>query len=232
MHKIVKHFDILTEQGLKIIPLRPLSKRPICKGWTQHWNREECRELLEQLPDSNIGLLLGDIIDVEGDSQEANDRIIELIGDYPHPAYASAKSIHHLFVNPDPGLTILKHDNIEFRANRHQSVLPPSTLENGVVYKWQGPVRFPIPPMPDRLLSFFRHLRGRLAAVKPGHMQLPCAACLSPCYIHQKRFELELTAFKTMGQRWQCHQCRTVDLRPACRQIRKQKKARGLPSPV
>jgi len=224
MQKILKHFDVLTENGLKVIPLRKHSKVPVCRGWTDGWNKEQAREVLERLPDSNIGLLLGDVIDVEGDSVEANDKINDLIGEYPHPMYSSTKSIHHLFESPDPHLTILKHNSIEFRGHKHQSVLPPSTLDTGVEYKWLGPVRFPVPPMPERLLSFYRHLQSQREVLKPGHMKLPCFLCRKECFIHQKRFALELIAFKELGQRWQCHDCRKVDLRPACREIRKRKK--------
>lgn len=222
MQKILRHFDTLTEQGLKIIPLRKNTKIPICKKWNI-WNQEEARDVLERLPDSNIGLLLGDIVDVEGDSEDANKKINELIGDYAHPMYSSTKSIHHLFQNPDPYLTILKHKKIEFRGNKHQSVLPPSTLDTGVLYKWLGLVRFPVPPMPEKLLSFYNQLISDREIVKPGHMRLPCSTCSELCYIHQKRFNLELIAFKEFNMQWQCHSCRTLDLRPLCREIRRRK---------
>lgn len=221
MSRVIKHFDILTEHGLKIIPLRPLTKIPISKGWTD-WNRDQARYILERVPNANIGLLLGDIIDVEGDSKEANDKIIDLIGDYNHPTYASTKSIHHLFINPEPNLTVIKYKQMEFRANRHQSVLPPSTLENGVNYNWLTKLTFPIPPMPDRLLGFFRSLKiDYKNKTKPGHMKITCFQCREKKYIHQKRFQLELIAFNKIKLHWLCHNCRKVDLRETCRLIRK-----------
>lgn len=223
MHKTLRHFDALTAQGLRIIPLRPLSKIPVSKGWV-NWNKELCRDMLVKNPEYNIGLLLGEIIDVEGDSKEANDKISELIGDYQHPSYASTKSIHHLFINPDQQLTILKHQDIEFRASRHQSVLPPSVLENTTSYRWLAPIQFPIPPMPDRLLQFFLDMkRWKLeskTAVKPGHVGLHCYLCKKECFLHRKRFTLEVIAFKELGMRWTCHNCRKVDVRSACRRIR------------
>lgn len=224
MHRTLKHFDMLTERGLKVIPLRTLSKVPVLKQWNS-WNKDICREVITRNPDYNIGLLLGEIIDIEGDSVEANEKINSLLGNYPHPAYQSAKSTHHLFLNPDPNLTILKYQNIEFRAYRHQSVLPPSVLENNTSYQWLGPITFPFPVIPDKLMQFFLEIKRRRKEqqedIKPGHMTLNCSVCREECYIHCKRFKLELIAFKDLGMRWTCHACREVDIRETCRQIRR-----------
>lgn len=225
MHKTLYHFDKLTDFGLKIIPLRESSKIPFSKNWTD-WNRLDCRKILVNNPTCNIGLLLGDIIDVEGDTPEANETISKLVEDYPHPKYASSKSIHHLFANPDPKLTLLKDKNIEFRGARHQSVLPPSVVGNGVCYRWLGVINFPIPVMPPKLTQFFLDMRRRReenkSALKPEHMTIACNECRKDCYIHCKRFRLELIAFKDLGMRWTCHNCRTVDIRESCRKVRKQ----------
>jgi hypothetical protein len=220
MHRIIKHFDVLTKFGLKVIPLRQNTKIPMTKNWF-NLKHDESRGLLERYPNSNIGLLLGDIVDVEGDSEHANEVIIDLIGDVRHPVYKSSKSTHHLFLNPDPSLTIVTHQKIEFRGRLHQSVLPPSTMANGVEYQWLKEAAFPIPPMPDRLLSFYNSLRDKRPVLKPGHMKIACHECRSDCFIHRKRFNLELAAFKEMGRRWHCQDCRKIDLRPLCRELRK-----------
>jgi hypothetical protein len=221
---MIDHYDSLTERGLKVIPLRVNSKAPLCKGWQKDWDRQKSREKLRQFPDANIGLLLGDVVDVEGDSEHANRIILDLIGNYPHPAYRSTKSIHHLFLTPDPKLRLLKKQEIEFRGHGHQSVLPPSQ-HNGVEYSWLTEV-FPVPPMPLRLHRFFESLRGsRWSKIKPGYMQVWCAACRSECCIHQKRFRLELEAFKLLGSSWECVHCRTLDLRPIVRLLRLEQEA-------
>jgi hypothetical protein len=123
---ILAHFDALTKRGLKIIPLRENSKVPLCKAWNSDWDREVVRDKICQFPDANLGILLGDVVDVEGDSEDANRTILDLIGDYPHPCYFSTKSIHHLFLNPDPNLAHFRFKEIEFRGHGHQSVIPPS----------------------------------------------------------------------------------------------------------
>lgn len=221
MSLTIDHFDALTKKGLKIIPLWENSKRPIGKRWNIDWDRDRAREKLEQLPDSNIGLLLGDVIDVEGDSEEANDTIKRLVGDYPHPSYTSVRSIHHLFQTPDPELRIFKVGEIEFRGHGHQSVLPPSS-HYGFSYKWQRNWKFPVPEMPESLYIFYlKHREGRKVLIKPGHRKVWCAGCGKEHFLHKKRWKLEREVFELLGSKWLCHFCRSLDIRPACRMIRR-----------
>ena len=220
---LTQYFDQLSALGLKAIPLRPYAKIPLCKKWADI-HPDQNRYYLKCRPTSNIGLLLGEIVDVEGDSEEANQIIIDLIGDCPHPQYRSTKSIHHLFLNPDPNLTVLTHKKIEFRGHRHQSVLPPSRMSDGTEYVWLPESKFPVPPMPERLLAFYRSLRtDRRSPLKPGHMKIHCHECREECFLHAKRFQLEVEAFREIGQKWTCQQCRTIDLRPICRTMRKRR---------
>lgn len=224
MHSILAHFDALTDQGLKVIPIRENSKVPLCKGWTKNWDRDYMRCKLQQFPDSNIGVLLGDIIDVEGDSEKANETIIGLIKDYPHPVYRSFRSIHHLFVTPDPTLRLFRWQNIEFRGHGHQSVLPPSQT-GGIVYRWQKGMKFPVPPMPEELVEFLNKKRDRRTkskknVLKAGHVAAYCSVCNKKSFLHIKRWHLEVKAFKLLSRKWECRECRTFDMRPACRIIR------------
>lgn len=222
MPSILSHFDALTNQGLKVIPLRQNTKIPISKNWTENWDHHLVRQKIKQYPNSNIGILLGDIVDVEGDSEYANETILNLIKDYPHPTYRSSKSIHHLFLTPDETLRHFRYRDIEFRGHGHQSVLPPSVAA-GVVYKWLARFKFPVPPMPEELTLFLERKRKKKVKkdnIKPDHMQINCCTCDNKCYLHKRRFELELEAFKLLGQKWECQNCRSIDLRPACRLIR------------
>ena len=218
MSTVIDHFDALTGQGLKIIPLRNNSKIPLCKGWLRHWDQQKSREKLKIFPYSNIGLLLGEIIDVEGDSTQANQIIDNLIGDYPHPTYSSTKSHHHLFVSPDISLRIFKVGAIEFRGYGHQSVLPPSN-HNGIVYKWLKRFKFPVPEMPKPLLDFY--IKHKLwKRIKPNHLSVKCGECNKNCFLHKKRFDLELQVFRILESKWLCRNCRPLDIRRACRLIR------------
>lgn len=222
MPTILDHFEALTSKGLKVIPLRENSKIPLYKNWNKDWEYHWVKQKFQRFPNSNLGLLLGDIIDVEGDSDEANQIILNIIKDYPHPTYRSSKSIHHLFLTPDNSLRHFRWKEIEFRGHGHQSALPPSQAK-GVVYKWLKNFKFPVPPMPDELIVFLEKKRNKKlhkCPLKPGHKKVRCFSCQETIYLHQKRHELELYAFKLLGQRWECQECRTIDLRPACRLIR------------
>lgn len=228
MYKTVRHFDLLVSQGLQVIPLWKNTKIPMLDEWTKRrWEQAAMRRRLERSPDANLGLLLGDIIDVEGDSPEANAIVTRLIGDYPHPCYKSTKSIHHLFLTPDPTLRRVVFQDIEFRGFGHQSVLPPSVIDD-VRYQWLDNFKFPVPPMPDRLLSFYRKITTKKSRLKPGHMKIACATCRESQFLHKKRFNLELMAFKERQLRWSCQECRTIDLRAACRRLRNMKNTQGL----
>ena len=220
MPTVIDHFDALTSKGLRVIPLRENSKVPMCKGWSKIWDRDQARSKLERFPDANIGLLLGEIIDVEGDSEEANHTIQDLIGDYPHPSYQSIRSVHHLFATPDSSLRIFRIGEIEFRGHGHQSVLPPSS-HYGFRYHWLKNFCFPPPEMPERLRVFYeRHAKGIKDRNKPGHIRVWCNQCRESCWIHSKRFREELAVFKLLEQRWVCQNCRKLDLRSACRMMR------------
>jgi len=220
---ILKTFDIFVGNDLYPIALRSNSKIPIQKAWNENWDEKSNRDLLKGVAGANIGLLLGKVIDVEGDTKKANQIVNRLIGDYPHPCYRSRKSIHHLFLNPDPELRIITHKGIEFRGFGHQSVLPPSQIDD-VNYGWIH-LAFPIPEMPETLRSFFDNLRLKRkkakALIKPEHMFVACAACRKKRFIHKRRFQLELIAFRELDTAWTCQDCRTVDLRDRCRQIRR-----------
>ena len=224
---ITEHFDYLTDLGLKVIPLRENSKAPMNKCWQKDWDYRRNRERLSCFPKANIGLLLGDVIDVEGDSDHANKVLLDLIGDYPHPSYRSTRSTHHLFKTPDSKLRLLKFREIEFRGHGCQSVLPPSQ-HLGVEYRWLTEL-FPIPEMPDKLRRLYDTLTGKVKSnkskskTKPGYVQAWCSSCNAECYLHQKRFQLELEVFKLTGSSWKCQNCRTMDLRPMVRTLRSQR---------
>lgn len=218
MLTMAEHFESLTDLGLKPIPLRVNSKAPMTKCWQKNWDWKKNRDKFLRFPDANIGLLLGDVIDVEGDSDHSNRMLLDMIGDYPHPSYQSTRSIHHLFLTPDPELRIFKHKEIEFRGFGHQSVLPPSQ-HFGVEYRWISKL-FPVPVMPEKLLRFFKQLRGEKQTIKPGNMRVWCSSCREECFLHQKRFQLELEGFKLLGSPWECQNCRTIDMRPIVRSLR------------
>jgi len=224
MTRIVDFFDRYTlELGWQIIPVYARSKIPIGVGWNGKYNLGRARNYVLAHPHINLGLLLGDLVDVEGDTPQANDFLNKILDGYIHPMYESNKSIHHIFRSPDNRLTALKHDGVEFRGHKHYSVLPPSIHAGGIAYKWLTEPGKCIPSMPDELLAFYeknKKWHGR-RALRCSFVAPLCARCGRQQPIHRKRYMLEVEAFRQCGQCWECHDCRKVDVRELCRQIRK-----------
>lgn len=225
---MLKYFDYYTLLGLKVIPLYPKSKIPIGHHWNI-WDEERARHVFKTKNNVNMGLLLGDIIDIEGDTPEANEILDNLIGNYSHLCYCGFKSKHHLFLNPDKNLTRICEKGIEFRAYKHQSVVPPSIHPNGGQYKWLDET-FPAQPMPNALLEFYNDIKSirkpiitlcKRKRLPRGWIRPWCSICQQRETIHYRRYQLEIKAFATFGKKWECHKCRNLDLRNICRKLKR-----------
>jgi hypothetical protein len=226
---MLKWYDAYVSVGLKPIAIFCGTKIPVGQDWNKNWEPNKWRDYFKS--DSyNMGILLGEIIDVEGDTSEANNFLLEMIGDTEHPMFSSSKSIHHLFLNPDPKLTRWSFNGIEFRGHKHQSVVPPSVHDDGTPYKWMvnSNSYFKIPNLPPSLLDFYfqnknlnKNKFSQKHKNKPGHKRTECKKCGGYFYIHKKRLILEVKAFAIMGQLWSCHGCRQADVKEMCRSIRK-----------
>lgn len=229
--EIIDYFYNYTKIGYQVIPIYPLTKIPVGKNWN-HWNYDKSKSYFQKNPTANIGVLLGDIVDVEGDTDEANQIVKDLIGNVPHPMYKSSKSIHHLFENPDRNLTATRFLGMEFRAFKHQSVLPPSQHGDGSSYHWiEGCSIGKIPTMPDALMEFYwknkKVVKSTVKKHKSDFITTFCSCCQVEEKIHKKRLQLEIKAFQELNSLWRCHYCRPWDVRPLCREIKRNlKKAR------
>lgn len=214
---MIEFFNIYTNKlKWKVTPIAVNSKNPVLEEWNKKYNKEKIRQYISE-NDCNLGLCLGDIVDVEADTKKANQLLEQLIGSYRHPRYKSCRSVHHLFQSPDPKLRKIIIQGIEFRGHSHQSLLPPSSI-NGREYKWLS-AELPIPPvMPDRLLKFYWQYVKRI--VRPSRK---CNQCKEIYHVNNKRYNLEQQAFKSLGTAgWLCLRCRRqfTDIRNRCRQLR------------
>jgi hypothetical protein len=216
--------------GYQIIPLHFGRKSPVLNNW----NRKYDHELIETYfrnsdAKVNFGILLGDIVDVEGDSIQANQQLSDLFSKITHPIYQSAKSLHHLFRNPHTKLTRVACEGIELRAYRHQSAIPPSTHKDGMRYKWLTKLMHvdDIPVLPEFVNDFLNKIRISAIKkkyknkVKPGHVQAICDKCSTHVFMHSKRFKLEIAIFKDHGEKWKCKTCRKFDLRQVIKNYKK-----------
>lgn len=209
-------YDFYTSIGWKIVPLRPKSKIPLLKEWNKDYNSAATKTYF--LDDKyNLGLLLGEVVDIEADNPFANALLDNLVKDIDHPIYKSRKSTHHLFTCPFK-FTRKVINGIEFRGFKHQSVLPPSIV--GIIeYKWISTNNFIIPSLPKPLVELYRQ---HDKSCKSKYWITPtCGICGRKSRpIHRKRFDLELKTFKTLNKKWICHGCRDVDIREMCRKMK------------
>lgn len=236
--KSLEYFDKYVSKGLKPIAIYKNSKRPVGNEWNQNWSIEKWRPFFLD-EEYNMGIILGDIIDVEGDCPESCDLLERMIDGVKRPKFRSSKSVHNLFQTPDPELTRLVFNGIEFRGNLHQSVVPPSFHSDGCKYSFLHDTEWPVPPMPDELRDYYFKNKSERTIVKKQVAKVSrgprprkrinfefkktvCKICSNSYYIHEKRLILEVKAFREFNLQWMCHGCREIDMRDACRRIRKQ----------
>lgn len=214
---IVEFFDESRDKyGWKIIAIRPKSKVPAFKKWTGPYWADTHRNYLLDNPHANIGILLGDVLDIEADTPKANELAGSLIGNTPHLMYKSERSFHHLFINPFRSLNKIVWRGIEFRGNGHQSILPPSINSSGVQYEWVD-ANSPICLPPSNILRLLK----QLISYQPDLVTPRCSVCGEENKMAKSRFKLEVILFSNMGCKWIGKCCRKHDLRHACRVIKK-----------
>jgi len=204
---IQEYIEAYVKLGLKPIPIRRGSKKPIQKNWNRFWSKTAVIEISRRYPDCNLGILLGNVIDIESDTPEGNQLLDGLLSDVSHPVYRSLKSKHHLFVNPYAWLTRIVIKGIEFRGYKHHSVLPPSIHASGTIYTWLTSSVFPIPPLPKVLSDMLvqqipkrnRH-KNKSEFVRPW-----CSVCEKKVTVRKSEYEIEIKHFD--GD-YQCRKCR------------------------
>ncbi|MGA2616497.1 MAG: bifunctional DNA primase/polymerase [Thermoguttaceae bacterium] len=146
--------------GWWLLPVR--GKRPLWDGWPDYNpSPEVLRRLLVNNPHLGIGLNLGGsgLLDLEGDTPEGEMMLDDLCEGLEFPCWRSQKSKHRLFRDHDAiGYLRIEPFKIEFRADRHQSVLPPSPHPSGEVnYQWIiNPFDVPPPPLPEQIVDYYR----------------------------------------------------------------------------
>ena len=97
--------------GYQPILLHQNTKVPIFYGWQNKYNHKNYCDLLNSNKKYNIGFLLGNIVDIEGDTEEANNILNNYFLAINHPIYKSKKSFHHLYF---PYFTLTAHRGQHF----------------------------------------------------------------------------------------------------------------------
>lgn len=167
----------LYELGLWIVPCT--DKKPVVKDWNE--TRLTKKEIRRYFRDGryNIAFVISqsDFIDVECDSDEAEERLQKLFdGSIPAtPTWRSSRGFHRLFLRPDglPKKAKIVIDEIEFRIGNGVaalSTLPPSRHESGVLYKWaKGLTIFDVDvaELPEDIVAKLKSAKSTVSAEPP-----------------------------------------------------------------
>jgi len=227
METVKSSFEKLVFLGFQPILLFPKTKKPIFASWNKNYNPNKYFRIIDNNSDYNIGVLLGDVIDVEGDNEKANKFLDNLFSDIHHPVYKSFKSSHHLFrARSNFNVTRFNQNGIEIRAKGHQSVVPPSIHEiDGAIYEWINDVTH-ISTLPILNINLeqeiYRFCNNIGAKVLRKHsMRIWCSKCEKQIMLNKKRTHLEIEIFKRMNQKWKCHKCRPFSIKNEIKSFRK-----------
>lgn len=137
--------QLLCDQGFAVVPCN--GKVPVYPGWNKkRWSPQELHDYFDDITSKlNIGIALNlsSVIDVECDSDEAEESLQELFaGKIPDtPTWQSQRGKHRLFRRPKglPKKAVLKIEGIEFRIGNEKgavSIVPPSVHPGGPRYCW------------------------------------------------------------------------------------------------
>ena len=133
--------------GFSIIPIVPKDKKPLIR-WEEYQTRrateDEIKGWWAKWPDANVGTVTGaisNIIVVDIDSEEAKNRLKEIVGEYDLDTVPRSRTGRgwQLFFK-HPGGKIPNRASIfpglDLRGDGGFVVLPPSIHPNGRTYKW------------------------------------------------------------------------------------------------
>jgi hypothetical protein len=230
----IEVFSVYKNLGYKIIPLYPNSKVPMFGQWQKNYSYNKIEKIItNSTEDINFGIILGDVIDLEGDCVESNKILDSMLADVYHPVFSSNKSKHHLFKSSIKNLTKIEFDGIEARGHRHQSVIPPSAHIAGCNYEWIFNIvpYTELPELPEflyrKIISLLPKIKNKLnkTNLKSNHSKILCFNCNATQMINQKRFNKEMEVFKKNNMQWACMKCRPFDLRKAIKNPNKILKA-------
>lgn len=184
----MKNLDLECVPGWRYCSIPAGEKGPRSTGWQRN------PQLLKDIDqNNNIGVLLGPasggIVALDFDGTSAWTWFDQTIGcDIPATVMwrsGKADRCQMAFIVPEEYWPYLKtqkiatgdHEGFEFRWDRCQSVLPPSTLKDGRVYTWiASPNDFDIPPIPDAMLAYWLELSNPVVESTAPDATLPAVS--------------------------------------------------------
>jgi hypothetical protein len=166
--------------------------------------------LLDSGKKYNIGLLLGKTVDIEGDSEEANEILNNNFMMINHPIYKSKKSYHHLFKNTFRNISRIQIGRIEIRGYCHQSVVPPSNVNSEKGYAWiEDLVHYnDLPEIPIEFAKFYNlPSLKRIVKEKARGENLSVIWC-SKCRKKKLLNESLINNILSKPEKWCCKPCK------------------------
>ena len=165
----------ISELGWWLVPVRGFGKKaknPLFEGWPDYRPDVESLAALFELDlSAGMGVNLGPsgLVDLEADSVEGEIVLDDLCQGLEFPWYQSRRSKHRLFQADDSIAYLgIASNKIEFRAGRHQSILPPSVIDE-IEYQWHvTPFDCPPPPLSQRIIDFYQEHAAKSPATKTG----------------------------------------------------------------
>lgn len=204
--------------GYKPILLHQNTKIPIFYGWQKKYNYKTYYDLLIKSDKKyNIGFLLGNIVDIEGDTEEANEILNRYFLVKNHPIYKSKKSYHHLFKNSYRNISRIQINNFEIRGFSHQSVVPPSNVDSSENYIWIEDL-MPFNELPEipidfakdfKISSFKTNFKRETDKNKSG---IWCFSCKNKFFLNKQLLNIQLQKFKLINEKWKCKNCKKISI--------------------
>ena len=198
--------------GYQPILLHHNTKVPIFFKWQKNYNHNIYLPLLDNEKKYNIGLLLGKTVDIEGDSEEANQILENNFFHINHPIYKSKKSYHHLFKNTFRNISRIQIERIEIRGYCHQSVVPPSNVDSEKDYIWIEDL-VPYKDLPEIPIEFAKKYKlpslKRILKEKNREASLSAIWC-SNCSKKHLLNEKLLKSILSKKEKWRCKPCKKL----------------------
>lgn len=205
----IKYLDF----GYQPMLLHYGTKVPIFFKWQKNYNHNNYLPLLDNGKKYNIGLLLGKTVDIEGDSEEANEILNNNFMMINHPIYKSKKSYHHLFKNTFRNISRIQIGRIEIRGYCHQSVVPPSNVNSEKGYAWiEDLVHYnDLPEIPIEFAKFYNlPSLKRIVKEKARGEKLSVIWC-SRCRKKKLLNESLISNILSKPEKWCCKPCRKIN---------------------
>ena len=171
-----------TEAGYHVCLIKPNDKKPIGNEWqNRRYAVDELRRRFDANPALNVGIVLGEVIDVECDSPEAEQALLRWFdGVEPQTiSWQSARGKHRLFLNDARFASlgaVVKVEGVEVRlggSKGAQSLLPPSVTDE-FTREWINGPETPIADLPESVkLRVLAAAAAPRKAVRPLNREKP-----------------------------------------------------------